>query len=226
MRRIERIIPVDHSRNHHPIRRRPRLHNPDLHRRRVSPQHQPPTPPIRPSAHPPIRLCPPPIRQKQRIMRIQRRMVLRKIEREEIHPLVLDLRPDRDREAQAPENVADLGCDPGDRMIGADPPAPARHREVEARRRGQTAGRAARALVERRFERLLDLVHRRAECLPLLGREVGQPAEQRGEGALLPAEHGNPLGIERIGAQRLERREPRQQGVQIGIAGWLHRGTP
>ena len=61
----------------------------------------------------------------ERVVHVHRRMVGRKVEREEVVPLGLDLGADRDGEPERAEDLDDLVDDAGDGMLGADPAAAA-----------------------------------------------------------------------------------------------------
>src|SRR5262245_40948997 len=74
--------------------------------------------------------------QIQRVVRVERRMVRRKVQRVEVVPVRLRLRALRDGEPELAEDAFDLLDDDGDRMLRAAPLASRRHRQVGRRRVG------------------------------------------------------------------------------------------
>ncbi len=137
--------------------------------------------------------------QVERVVHVHRGMVGREVEREEVVPLRLDLRAQRDRESDLAENVYDLIHHAGDGMLGADPARSGRHGEIDPclllLLPLGLQGLAPRG--ERRLEAHLELVDRRAVALALVERKRGHPLERGGELARLAAEHGDLLRLER-----------------------------
>src|SRR5678815_2031528 len=67
----------------------------------------------------------------ERVLEVERRMVSRKVEREEIVPLALHFRAHGDDKAELAEDGADVRNGAGYRMLAAGPPVPGRHGEVQ-----------------------------------------------------------------------------------------------
>ncbi len=116
-------------------------------------------------------------------------MVRRLVERREVVVVELDLGALGDPVAQAEEDLDDLGGDLLDEVPRADRMRAARERHVD--RLGADAGVHGRrrqlgaARLERCLERLADLVGHLADGRPLLGGERAEPAQDRGQRALL-----------------------------------------
>ncbi len=209
--RVPGVVAVHHPRDDHAIGRRPRLHHPDLHRRGMGAEQDAV-----------LALA----GQVEGVVQVHRRMVGREIEGAEVVPLGLRLGAHRDGEAELAEDGDHLVEHTGDRMERADPAAPARHGEVPlgaARRPGRRRElRLPRG--ERRLEGLLELVGEGPEALALVRRQSGQGLERGGERPLLPAQHGDALGLQRGDGEAGHRGEAGQQRVELGIAGGSHRG--
>ena len=102
MRGIIRVSSVDPAGGYHPDRRIVALHGADLYRRGVAAQK-----------HSFVKV--------QRVLLVRGRVVQRRVERNEIVPLRLDLRTAHAREAQRTKDLADLVHHPGDWVACASP---------------------------------------------------------------------------------------------------------
>ena len=207
--------------------RRPRAqHGADLHRRGVGAQQDLP---LRP-----------PLPQRGRVdvegvLHVPGGVIGRDVERLEVVPVELDLRPGGDLVAEAGEDGGDLVGGPGERVpVAAGQEAPPRQRDVE----GRAAELGLQAEVgqgglpggEQGLHLVADAVGDLADPRPLLGGQAPHAAQRGGELALL-AEEADPERLERrlvggagaglpgCGGQRLERCE------EVGHAR-LRRGRP
>ena len=109
---IEGVAAIDHAGHDHADRRRGRVHDADLHRRRVRAQQQAPGT-LFPGGRRHVEV--------ERVVQVHRRMVGGKVEREEVVPVGLDLGTQGDGEAEFAEDLRDLVDDRGDGMHGARP---------------------------------------------------------------------------------------------------------
>ena len=127
-------------------------------------------------------------------------MVGREVERGEIVPVVLDLRPGRDREAEIGENLGQLVHHLADRVDAALGDRRDRQGHVEPLGRQPLLQRRAfqRRLArgERLGHRLAQAVDARPLALPLLRRHPAKRLQQAGHRALL-AERGDALRLQR-----------------------------
>jgi hypothetical protein len=131
----------------------------------------------------------------QRVVHVHRRMVRRKVERGEVIPVGLHLRTYRDGESDSPEDADDLVDDPGDRMLGTDPPVASRHGAIDG---GLLLASTLRfqhlaAPGERLLEKSLEPIDRRAVGLPLLCRPGGHRPERSRELTAFPPQDGDDL---------------------------------
>ncbi len=159
MRRVERITPVAETRDDHAHRRLVRLHDAGLHRRRVAAQDDA-------------------VGQVERVPHVGGRVLERDVEGLEVVPLRLRLRAAHPREAQLPEDLADLIDHPRYRMDSAAPGAPARHRQIDVPGGGRPAPSQSRIalgvnLVQSSLYGVGGLPDRR----PLLGRRPADLAQ-------------------------------------------------
>src|SRR5439155_22777222 len=111
VRRVERIPAVTAPRDDDPNWRWIALERPDLHRRGVRAQQHVAA-------------------QTEAVLRVERRMVLGKVQRVEVVALGLGFGADDAREAQLLEDVADLVDDLRDDVDAAAPLGPAGHRDI------------------------------------------------------------------------------------------------
>ena len=174
---------IDPAGADHPARRAMGLHMPDLHRRSMGAQH------MRRAVIP---LAPMGI---ERVHLGPRRVVAGDVQRVEVVPIGLNLRPFGHGEAHIGENRGDFFGDLADRMDRALPPV--------SRRQGHVEPFALQPLVQsciaqRRLFRSQSAVHlvfqriqRRAGHLPLLGCHLTQFAHLQADLALL-AQRGHP----------------------------------
>src|SRR5262245_14863526 len=138
-------------------------------------------------------------------------MIRRKIQREEVVPLILDLRSRRHGEPEPVENVHDvLDHAPG----GMDPPDPAMppgHGEIESTVDRRRSTDRLTPSFEGGLEALLEIIDCSAKSPPLLDRERREALHDGGECPALPAEDRNGLGFERGAIESGNGREPRLQ---------------
>src|SRR5437867_12367056 len=127
------------------------------------------------------------------VLRVERRMIFRKIERVEVVALGLRLRTDGAREPQLEDDVADLVDDLRDNVERTAPLPAAGHREVDVgERRGATL-EIALALFDGALEVVLQRVRSTAHALAFIGGEARERLQDFSEGAGLAAEE---LGLE------------------------------
>ncbi|HLQ58477.1 MAG TPA: hypothetical protein VK113_03100, partial [Gemmatimonadales bacterium] len=124
---------------------------------------------------------------------VERRMVFGEVQRVEVVALGLGFRPDRAREAQLAEDVADLVHDLSDEVQPAAPLAPAGHREIEPCERGGAALQIGLAPVDGALEVALQRVGLGADALARLRIETGKGLQDFSEGTSLAAQE---LGFE------------------------------
>ena len=123
VRRVEEVAAIHVAGNEHADRRRVRLQRADLHRRRVRAQQAAAL-------------------EVERVVRVERRVVRREVQRAEVVPLRLGLGAEGDGEAELAEDRLDLLDDERDGMLGAAPLAPRRQREIVAAARRRARDRA------------------------------------------------------------------------------------
>ena len=133
-------------------------------------------------------------RHIERVHVLPRRMVGGNVQRPEIAPVILDIRPLGDRKPHRPENRRHLFNRPADRM---DQPASSqqrRQRHIHPLPRQPRLQR--RPLqhhpprLDRPAQRVLQLIQRRPPRPLLLGRHLAQLLQQRGQRTIAP-QHGN-----------------------------------
>jgi hypothetical protein len=169
------------------------LHRPDLHGRGVGPEEDGPGLDA---------VAQRGLVRVERVLHVARGVVGRDVQRFEVVPVELDLRPARDLVAEPREDAGDLLGRPGD---GVAVPA----RDEPARRERHVDGRALQLRLELRLlepaagavELLLDVrldaVRDLADARAVLGGELAHAAQHRGELALL-AEEADPQLLERL----------------------------
>ncbi len=191
MRWIEGILAVAHARDHASHRQLLVQQGADLHRAGVGTEQLASTPLTRKLGEVEV----------ERVVLVQRRMVVREVERVEIVPLALGLGAERHDEAELAENAADLVDHAGDWMGRSNPLLAAGHGPVDGGLLGALRCQREFRLpaIDGLLERLLDAIDRCTECPALLGRELGDPLRGGGEESCLPAQHGDVLGLERVG---------------------------
>ena len=158
----------------------------------------------------------------------------RVVERVEVVVDELDLGPLGDREAEAEEDVLDLAPGRGEQVVAADRLGRrAGQRDVDAvggQPRVELAGlELAAALLDQRLERLARLVRRPPDDPALLGRQLGDAAQQVRQLRLAPEEpHPHvaraPRSASALGDRRLG------LGAELGDAGgrvgsWHEKGA-
>src|SRR3989442_1009493 len=175
MRWVERVAAIHLARDHDPDGRLIGLQGTDLDGGRVGAQHDS-------------------VADIERILGIERRVVVGEVEGVEVVALRLRLGADRAREAKLVEDLADLVYDLGDQVQAAGPAGAARHGEILAL--GGARGALQRALARRQrgFELALQGVGRPADGLALLRLEGGERAQDMGERAGFPA-GGGAVGV-------------------------------
>ena len=189
VRGVRRVGPVDAARDHDVDRRLLRLHRARLHRRGVRAQQHV-------------------LREVEGVLRRAGRVLGRVVERREVVVLVVDLRALEDGEAEPDEDVLHLAPDLRDQVE----PAGRLRRVARERDVDPVLGEAAvelrclelgRALREQLLERHPHLVGRLAHRPALLGRQLADRAERRGE-LRLAAEvaHAQLLELRRVPALR------------------------
>ena len=187
VRGVRRVGPVHAARHDDVDRRLLRLHRAHLHRRGVRAQQHV-------------------LGQVEGVLRRPRRVLRRVVERGEVVVLVLDLRALEHREAEPDEDVLHLAPDLGDQVQAAGRlRRVARQRHVDAVL-GQAAvelrGLELRGpLLEQLLERHAHLVGRLAHRPALLGRQLADRAQRRGQLGLA-AEVAHPQLLELGRARR------------------------
>src|SRR5207302_638175 len=194
MRRVERVAAVYLARNDDADGRRVALQRADLHRRRMGAQQHA-------------------VAQVERILRVERGVVLGEVEREKVVALGLGLRSDRAGEAQLTKDVADLVYDLRDEVEAAVPHGAPGHGQVQARRATRGALELALAGRKRGLEVALQRVRPRPDLLPGGRVELGQAPEYLGECAGLASED---LGLEILEPALVRLRNLLQTLPQIG----------
>src|SRR3989441_787055 len=174
MRWVERVAAIHLARDHDPDGRLIGLQGTDLDGGGVGAQHDS-------------------VADIERILGIERRVVVGEVEGVEVVALRLRLGADRAREAKLVEDLADLVYDLGDKVRAAGPGGAAGHGEILAL--GGARGALQRALARRQrgFELALQGVGRPSDGLALLRLEGGERAQDTGERASFPAQD---LGLE------------------------------
>ena len=157
-------------------------------------------------------------REIQRVLHVARGMIGRHVERFEVVIVVLELRPLEDEEAHAAEDRFDALAQQRQGMTVAERRGPARQRDVHrVRRRARRLGRRD-ALVEARFDLLLQLVRQLAEERTRVGGRRPERLEQRGDEPALSREIPIAHGAERGRARGLREiaLELRPEGLDVG----------
>ena len=155
VRGVERVVAMDFSRTHHAHRRLHLLHGANLHWRRVRAQQQAVALRLRFLSG-----------DEERVLRIARGMIRRKIQRFEVVVVGFNLRAFLDRVAQIAEDADDLVHRLDDGMLRADGAANAGESDVETLGREFARGSSALNAGERRLDRLLDFGLEFVDALP------------------------------------------------------------
>ena len=174
MRRVERVAAVDLAGDHDPDRRRVGLERADLHGGSVRAQHDA-------------------VAHIKGILGVERRVIVREVERVEVIALGLGFGAHGAGEAQLAEDLADLVHDLCDQMQAALPAGAARHGQVQIPGGDGGALELALARGERRLEIALQGVRDAAHGLAVLRLEARHGGEDMGERAGLAAQD---LGLE------------------------------
>ena len=135
----------------------------------------------------------------ERVVRVERRMVGRKVERPEVVPLGLRLGPLGDGEPELAKDLLDLFDDERDRMFRAAPLPSRRQREILANAGGRRAGDASRTFGERGVQSRARLVESLARGRLVFLGDGAQRFLQRLDAPLAVAEEGDARRFERVG---------------------------
>src|SRR6266566_1086479 len=164
MRGVERIAPVAAPRSHDTNRGLVVLERADLDRRGMCAQEDVPA-------------------KIEAVLRVERRMILGKIEGVEVVALGLRLGTDGAREPQLAEDVADLVNDLRDNVEPTAPLRAAGHGAIDARRRGAAALQLELSRLDGALQLALQRVRGPTHALARLGIEPGKGLQNLGESA-------------------------------------------
>ncbi len=189
VRRVEEIAAVHVARREDANGRRVRLERAHLHRRGMRAQQRAAL-------------------EVQRVVHVHRRMIGGEIQRAEVVPLRFRFGAGGDRESDLAEDRLDLLEHDRHGVLRAAPHAPRRHGRVERGPRGRRRSERRRARIERRLERLLHTIRRRARLAPLGRRQRAERTHEIREPPALATDERSARRRERIG--RVGRRDHRE----------------